>query len=360
MRQHIKRVRRHAVNIWTGREMQVKRVVVSRDGHRALLVDHVDEDLYQLPNRDTFCHDLTLRSEARGKRWVAQLCASGLALTMQQDGGLGWGGLGGPALRDYAELAVGEYLDMSPLPTPDGDDRYGFRVNLSDAIAAVAEREPTGDEETLRYLAAKIYWGWRFRLPRTAFLRVDAVRLGIPAEDFDHIATQGLDIYWRRVALGVFEPLPTLLNEFRTGALPGLERPSLVQVEAVIDTGRFPGAKAHLEKAERFLFGTDQDFANAVKEAVLALESVAQIVTTAPGTTLGKCIKQLVNERRVSAESGRILEKLYAYRSAVPGVAHAGAEAPSVNEAEARFLMDAAAGAIRFLMAIPAGGSHNA
>jgi hypothetical protein len=56
----------------------------------------------------------------------------------------------------------------------------------------------------------------------------DALRFGVGVDDLHRIAWQANGILWERVSDGTYHPLPRLLTDFRTGALPGrVNRPGL-------------------------------------------------------------------------------------------------------------------------------------
>lgn len=218
-------------------------------------------------------------------------------------------------------------------------------------IFELFKRPPEGDDErVLRFIGGKLFWGYRFGLDFVHFQRHDAIRFGVSVADLHHVAAQCDGLLWKRESRESYRALPRLLTDFRAGALPGRERPSLEQVSDLLDATRYLGAHHHLSQAVSLLRSPEPDFANATKEAVAAVESVAKTLLATPTATLGDCIKDLRAAQRISGEIGRILESLYAYRSSsTPGVAHGSITPPSVSENEARLILGLCAPAIEYL-----------
>jgi len=270
------------------------------------------------------------------------------SLSSTRPGDSDWGPFKGDAIWDYAELAVGEAISSQVIAEP-------LNAWLDEALMALRDRGSLEDEAIARFMAAKIFWDWKFRRPHSVFGRVDAKRFGVDAGEFAHLSILGEGKFWRQVSPGTFEPLPGLLSGFRGGALPGMERPLVDQVATVLPKDLFPGAKAHLRKASEFLCGESPDFENAVKEAVLALESAAKSSSSKSHGTLDGCLKEFAGQGVVTKEAVQILKALYVYRNAVPGVAHASESAPTVSEGEARLVLDAAASGVRLLAGLRRG-----
>ena len=71
--------------------------------------------------------------------------------------------------------------------------------------------------------------------------------------------------------------------------------------------------------------------ANAIKEGTLAIESLAKIVVTG-SATLGECVKVLRSRRLIDPGMDKILEGVWAYSGATPGIRHGGTTSPSFAE----------------------------
>lgn len=114
-------------------------------------------------------------------------------------------------------------------------------------------------------------------------------------------------------------------------------------------SGRYDAARSHYQKAIAYLYQHPIDEANAVKEMVSALESVARVV--APGTTtLGDAIKALRKRRDVPKHLMDSVEKLYVYSNATPMIRHGHTTTNKLSVAEAELAVHIAIAFIRYLI----------
>lgn len=123
-------------------------------------------------------------------------------------------------------------------------------------------------------------------------------------------------------------------------------------VEEALDELQDPRFKVPLEqfrKALDFRNGLPPDYANAVKEAVNAVEGVLQIATEKPGEALPTILTNLQPEYPSHFE--RIFKSIYGYGSASEGARHAGVGGPVPSAEEAEFIIHVSAAAIRYIMA---------
>lgn len=97
-------------------------------------------------------------------------------------------------------------------------------------------------------------------------------------------------------------------------------------------------ARVHYANAQRLL--TDGDFANAAKEAVCSVEAYLRALTGE--ADVKKALRKAASGGVPKPLDG-VIEKLYAWRGNEPGVAHAGADPPSVTRADAQFAINLAA-----------------
>ena len=100
---------------------------------------------------------------------------------------------------------------------------------------------------------------------------------------------------------------------------------------------RFGGPDEDFTKAAAFLSNRPKaDTDNCVKDAVGALEAVANIVLGTDRQTLGSLVKSHLRQPDIPATLSTIIDKLWGYRSSQPGVGH-GSSIPSevpMEEAE--------------------------
>jgi len=123
-------------------------------------------------------------------------------------------------------------------------------------------------------------------------------------------------------------------------------------VEAALDSLKNPRYKAPLGQFKKALGFRNQlppDYANAVKEAVNAIEGTLQIATEKAGEALPSILTNL--QAKFPSHFKRIIKEIYGYGSASEGARHAavGGYVPSSDEAE--FIIHVSAAAIAYFMA---------
>jgi hypothetical protein len=219
--------------------------------------------------------------------------------------------------------------------------------------ALYERRSPqASDADVLAYAASKIFWGWRFGLAQVSFSLADHLRLAVPQGDIERVALAGDGVYWTRIegASPVFSPTAKLIQDLPAGRIPGLERSPVFQVQAKLGAPRYAAAAEHFSKAIAFLTGPSQDLANSAKEATLAVESLAMLVTGRTKGTLGDSIKDLRSRGDLSSPLDRVIEALWGYSSEEPGVRHGKPSPPSLAERDATLVVNLAAAVVLFLL----------
>lgn len=81
----------------------------------------------------------------------------------------------------------------------------------------------------------------------------------------------------------------------------------------------------------------DPDYNSAIVNAITAVESTAKIVVGNDTATLGKCVDELVGQRKMNVEFGDGVKKIYHWTCNEPGKRHGGSKYVSSDEATARF-----------------------
>lgn len=257
-------------------------------------------------------------------------------------------------LFELAQAAIGDHLDGGADIRPVGTGQPSDVVS-ADAVAQSYFEKPgprATDEEIQTYIAAKIYWGWRYGLAVVKLDGSDSRRLGVPVRDLARVAIAGDSIYWNRESVQSLELTATskLLADFPTGAFPGSERPILERIADRLAAPRYESARAHFDRAHEFHQTTPADLPNAVKEAVAAVESLALKVLGLTSGTLGDCIKELRRRGLVPPPLDKPFEALWGYASEQPGVRHGKPTKANVPPAEALFMLNMAAAAILYLL----------
>lgn len=112
----------------------------------------------------------------------------------------------------------------------------------------------------------------------------------------------------------------------------------------------FGGARSHLRKAGEAL--NAGNYADCVREAIHAVESVAKTIAGAEKDTLEGALKRISVAHELHTAFREGLRKLYAYTNDEKGVRHALMDTPSrVDAADAQFMLGACAAFVSYLVA---------
>jgi hypothetical protein len=128
---------------------------------------------------------------------------------------------------------------------------------------------------------------------------------------------------------------------------------SIEAIEKAIEaTDPFPGVRSHLTKAVECLAKRPKaDYANTMKEAISAVETLVRLIVSKPTATLGDALKVLKNYLPVHPALVNSWSNLYGYASAEPGVRHgAGADAPTVTNADAMYMLVTCSAIVSYLI----------
>jgi hypothetical protein len=103
-------------------------------------------------------------------------------------------------------------------------------------------------------------------------------------------------------------------------------------------------------KAHRYLDGPSPDLPNAAKEAVGAVETLAQLLIGDGKATLGEAIRRLRATGRVEAPLLKGIEELWGWSNSEEGVRHSSTRSP-VDLADVRYCFRLAEAALDLLLA---------
>jgi hypothetical protein len=106
----------------------------------------------------------------------------------------------------------------------------------------------------------------------------------------------------------------------------------------------------HLEAAVR-LFADKRapDYRNSVKESISAVEATVQIITGDPKAELGKALSMVASKAPLHGAFASALKSLYGYTSDAEGIRHALSDEPSLDAADARFMLASCAAFVMYL-----------
>lgn len=123
------------------------------------------------------------------------------------------------------------------------------------------------------------------------------------------------------------------------------------EVRTLLTNQRFKGPDEQFGKAVEYLNKRpDPDEENCVKDVVGAIEAVANIIAGTTSVQLNKLLDREPFKSSVHPTIRQAIEKIYAYRGAVPGVAHGQVGPSAVGLAEATWVLDTAAATILYFV----------
>src|SRR5574341_1495104 len=184
-------------------------VAVSLDGERAILVDHLEGERFRDSNTlASYYVQASIQLTPRAKQCRAKILATYPLRDSWDDPGqtVCWNLSFDAAFPGLALLAVGEYLDHNDVPPQPEPAQYSFTAEVTTDVFDVLQRRSARDDDLTRFLRAKIYWGWRFKLPETHIELPDAARLGVSVDDLHHAAYRYEQQLWTRTGPQSFTP----------------------------------------------------------------------------------------------------------------------------------------------------------
>lgn len=110
--------------------------------------------------------------------------------------------------------------------------------------------------------------------------------------------------------------------------------------------------RIHLETALRMLSDREHpDFRNSIKESISAVESACKQLTGLNDATLTKALNKLDVTRPLHEDFRDALQKLYWWTSDASGMRHSLSSAPTVDLADARFMLVTCSAFVNYLLA---------
>lgn len=111
-------------------------------------------------------------------------------------------------------------------------------------------------------------------------------------------------------------------------------------LDSAINSNDFPGVSAHLKRALELLSDRKSpDYRNSIKESISAVESIAQIITNKPKSTLGDALKILEKSKKIHGSLKEGFSNIYGYTSDEGGIRHAMMEEPNLSNEDAKFFL---------------------
>ena len=128
----------------------------------------------------------------------------------------------------------------------------------------------------------------------------------------------------------------------------------IAAIEEVLDATSadpFTSTRMHIQTALALLSDRENpDYRNSIKESISAVEAVAQVVSGDPQAELGKALKAIEARAPLHGALRSAFQQLYGYTSDSNGIRHALTEAPTVDAADAKFMLVACAAFVVYVI----------
>jgi len=95
------------------------------------------------------------------------------------------------------------------------------------------------------------------------------------------------------------------------------------------------------------------DYRNSIKESILAVEAICQLITDNPKATLGDALKEIAKKTKVDLHGALkdAFGSLYGYTSDAEGIRHALLDEPNLCFEDAKFMLVSCSAFINYLIA---------
>jgi len=91
------------------------------------------------------------------------------------------------------------------------------------------------------------------------------------------------------------------------------------------------------------------DYRNSIKESILAVESLCQLITGNTKVTLGQALKDIENKVIIHSALKKSFSNLYGYTNDADGIRHALLDESNLNFEDAKFMLVSCSAFINYL-----------
>ena len=113
----------------------------------------------------------------------------------------------------------------------------------------------------------------------------------------------------------------------------------------------FTSTRMHIQTALALLSDRENpDYRNSIKESISAVEAVAKVVSGDPQAEFGKALKAIEARAPLHGALRSAFQQLYGYTSDSNGIRHSLTEAPTVDGADAKFMLVACAAFVVYVI----------
>lgn len=222
---------------------------------------------------------------------------------------------------------------------------------------SLRELPRANEAEIGKYMSSKSAAKNRFGEDGTTlvtFDRVDQLVLGdVGDEGFKRVAAKNPQ-YWEPASSTApwFRLQPKLLHDWPDGSGSSGAQTPLFKAHEFLEEGRYEGPRDYYAKALNYL---EDDPANAIKEAVHAVESMGKVITGKDDARFSQVCDALETARLLHPALSSALESLYGYASQEEGVRHPSSNPATQDKAAAAFVVNTAASALLMLREVDPG-----
>ena len=120
---------------------------------------------------------------------------------------------------------------------------------------------------------------------------------------------------------------------------------------AISSSGRFGGAKKHLETALAHMNSWDApDYRNSIKESISAVESVAKVLSGKDKVTLGNALKLLEKNEDIHKAQKDAFSALYGWTNDAGGMRHALMDESTLQKSDALYMLVTCSAFVNYLI----------
>jgi len=127
-------------------------------------------------------------------------------------------------------------------------------------------------------------------------------------------------------------------------------KPCPAVLEELLSSPRYCAVSEHFRKARQFIELDTPDCANGAKEAISAVEAMAQLLIADASAPFGKALDKIATRQLVPRELIRVLRALWSSTNEANGVRHGSATLASITEPEALFVLETSEAAVRLFL----------
>ncbi len=142
-----------------------------------------------------------------------------------------------------------------------------------------------------------------------------------------------------------------IINGFLTPITNDIEISTITSAINQTENSKYKGANIHLSEAlNKISDRKNPDYRNSIKESILSIESICQVITNDPKAELGKTLKKLKMNIPIHPALEQGFIKLYGFTSDSDGIRHALLTESNLYQEDALFMLVSYSAFINYLI----------